>query len=246
MIPEVIFIVPYRDRKTHYNFFRKHMKSVMEDFPPFYHRICFVHQRDSRPFNRGAIKNIGFLAMKKEYPENYKDITFVFNDIDTMPFEKNMLNYKTSPGVIKHFYGFKFALMSVVSILGSDFEKINGFPNFWAWGYEDNELQRRVLMHKELTIDRSVFFEILSQDFIHFQHGFMRDANLKEQQRYNEKSPEGLLDIVQLKYSFDVEEDMIQVDYFETGTVPHSSFYKSINVMIPPVNETRKIKMLFN
>ena len=247
--PEVIFIVPYRDRQTHCTFFRKHMKSVMEDFPPFYYRICFVHQRDNRPFNRGALKNIGFLAMKKAYPADYKEITFVFNDIDTMPFVKDHLHYKTTPGVVKHFYGFRFALGGVVSLLGSDFEKINGFPNFWAWGYEDNELQRRVLMHKqEMTIDRSEFYDILSQDFIHLQHGFMREANFKEKQRYGNKSLEGILDITQEKYILDEENDMIHVDYFETGTEPIHSLYATFNCMFESgieQSKNRKMKMFF-
>lgn len=244
MIPEVIFIVPYRDRQTHLTFFRKHMKSIMEDFPPFYYRICFVHQRDNRPFNRGAIKNIGFLAMKKEYPENYKDITFVFNDIDTMPFEKDTIHYKTTAGVVKHFYGFQFALGGVVSIVGSDFEKINGFPNYWAWGYEDNELQRRVKLDKDMKIDRSEFYEILCKEFIHFQHGFMREANLKEKQRFNEKSLEGLSSISLETYVS--EDDMIHVDHFDTGTVPNKSLDSTFNCMFEVVNDQRKkMKMIF-
>ena len=47
-------------------------------------------------FNRGATKNIGFLAMK--YPDTYKQITFVFNDVDTIPNKKNLFNYKTRKG----------------------------------------------------------------------------------------------------------------------------------------------------
>jgi hypothetical protein len=154
MPPKYIFIIPYRDREQHLHFFNRQMKYVLEDIPKEDYEIYFLHQCDVRKFNRGAMKNIGFLAIRDKYPNDYKNITLVFNDIDTMPFEKNVLNYKTVPGVIKHFYGYKFALGGIVSITGDDFEKMNGFPNFWAWGYEDNSLQNRAT-RLNFIIDRS-------------------------------------------------------------------------------------------
>ena len=48
--------------------------------------------------------------MRDKYPQEYKNITFVFNDIDTIPHRKNLFDYETKPGIIKHFYGFKHAL----------------------------------------------------------------------------------------------------------------------------------------
>ena len=217
MPPDIIFIIPYRDRDMHRSFYRKHMKSILEDLPEESYRTFFVHQRDNQPFNRGAIKNIGFLAMKQEYPEDYKRITFVFNDIDVMPFEKKQILYKTSEGIVKHFYGFNFALGGIVSITGSDFEKLNGYPNFWSWGWEDNELQRRAELNG-LHIDRSTFYQILSKDFIHYHHGAYREVNPDEKRRYSMKTTEGILDIKLNKFA--IEGDMIQVDSFSTGTIP--------------------------
>ena len=107
-IPNIIFIVPYRDREQHYLFFSRHMKMILEDVSNY--RILYIHQTDKREFNRGAMKNIGFIVVKHLYPEHYKNITLVFNDVDTMPFTKNFLNYETKNGNIKHFYGFNFTL----------------------------------------------------------------------------------------------------------------------------------------
>ena len=138
VVPKLAFIVPYRDRKEHLTFFSVYMKHVLSVYDPKDYIVRFVHQKDARPFNRGGMKNIGFLAIKNEYPDDYQNITFVFNDVDTVPYDKNVIQYETRAGIVKHFYGVQFALGGIFSIKGADFEKTNGFPNLWAWGGEDN------------------------------------------------------------------------------------------------------------
>lgn len=234
MTPEIVFIIPYRDRERHRTFFRNHMKNILEDQKEGSYRLFFVHQRGNQPFNRGAVKNIGFLAMKKEYPDDYKTITFVFNDIDVMPFEKNMISYRTNPGVVKHFYGFYFALGGIVSITGGDFEDINGFPNFWAWGWEDNELHKRV-ESRGLYIDRSTFFEILSKDFIHLHHGSAREVNPNEKRRYILSTAEGIRDVRLNDYR--IEGDMIELHSFTTGTNPRPD----TNEVMDLVDKTKNV-----
>ena len=56
-----IFIVPYRNRAGQLNVFLNHMKYLLEDISQNEYRIYIVHQVDNRPFNRGAMRNIGFL-----------------------------------------------------------------------------------------------------------------------------------------------------------------------------------------
>ena len=214
--PKVIFVVPYRDRVKQQTFFRKHMHYILEDTPKEDYKIYFVHQKDTRGFNRGAMKNIGFLAMKDKYPDTYKNITFVFNDVDTMPMVKDEFVYATKPGIIKHFYGFRYALGGIVSITGEDFERINGFPNFWGWGYEDNVFQTRAEKNN-IVIDRSKFYPLLDKNVIHLQDGFIRIVNDKEAKRYHWGTHEGFRDIRGLTY--DVEDDMVNVTAFESATV---------------------------
>jgi hypothetical protein len=242
-IPSIIFIIPYRNRENHLLFFRRYIQYLLEDYDPTSYEIFFIHQRDNRSFNRGAMKNIGFIAMKNKYPNHYKNITFVFNDIDTLPFKKNILPYKTGPGIIKHFYGFQFTLGGIVSITGGDFETLNGFPNFWSWGYEDNELQRRALANS-ITIDRSIYFPIFDDNIIQFHHGLLREVNPVEKKRYTLNTTEGIVDIQHLQYT--VEKDMIHVDHFTTGVIPTPNITYSITSGEPLKHIKRKMSMRIN
>jgi hypothetical protein len=221
-IPKIIFIVPYRDREQQKEFFMNHMKMVLSHIPQSEYKIFFSHQMDTRDFNRGAVKNIGFLAMKEKYPNDYKNITFVFNDIDTMPYTKNFFNYETTEGVVKHFYGYEFALGGIVSIKGSDFEKISGFPNLWTWGYEDNLLQKRVL-EANLKIDRSQFYPLMDKNVFQMKDGLIRIVNRKEYDRVINNTKEGIQSIRDLNYTIDKIDDIysyINITNFSTEIIP--------------------------
>jgi hypothetical protein len=218
IIPKLVFIIPYRDREEQKKFYQRHMKTILEDTPESDYKIFFIHQNDKRNFNRGAIKNIGFLYVRNVYPNDYKNITIVFNDVDIMPLNKNFIDYKTTRGVIKHFYGFTFTLGGIVSITGADFEAINGFPNFWAWGYEDNALQHRAI-RKGIHIDRSRFYPIMDKNFIILHDGTTRVVNKNEFDRYVKSTLEGINSINRLSYTIDqTDNTLININTFETGT----------------------------
>jgi len=249
VVPKIIFIVPYRDRSLQQEFFARHMTKLLEDMNPREYKIYYAHQKDEREFNRGAMKNIGFLAARTEYPDDYKNITFVFNDIDTMPFTKNFLNYETAHGVVKHFYGFKFALGGIVSIKGGDFEKVNGFPNFWAWGYEDNLLQKRV-QTAGLTIDRSQFYPIMDQNILQTKDGLNRLVNRSEFDQYLNSTAEGLDSITGLSYHINPDTGFLDITAFETGreaSTPTNETYDLRNggqpfklTTVPPSSRRRR------
>ena len=200
-VPKLIFIVPYRDRERQKHHFSIYMKYIMEDYNKDDYEIYYSHQTDSRMFNRGATKNIGFLVMKEKYPNDYKNITFVFNDVDTLPTMKNIFDYITYPGTVKHFYGFTFALGGIVSINGGDFEKCNGFPNNWGWGLEDNALNNRALQHS-LIINRDQFCPCHSKNVIHLHDDPTRVVNTREPLAYvNNNLTDNLDSISNLYYS---------------------------------------------
>ena len=197
-IPKRVFIVPYRNRVQHKFFFSKYMSFILEDCDDY--EIYFSHQCDARTFNRGASKNIGFLAIKEKYPENYKDITLIFNDVDTIPFNK-IFDYQTTEGVVKHYYGYKYALGGIVVMKGIDFEKINGFPCYWGWGMEDNVLQKRC-SNAGLKIDRNVFYNIGSPEILQLFDGISRIISKKDPWRMDkDNGVDGLRTIHKLEYS---------------------------------------------
>lgn len=214
-IPKLVFIIPYRNRPQHKFFFSNYLKTIMEDRTDY--EVYFSNQCDSRAFNRGATKNIGFLAIKNKYPNDYQNITFIFNDIDTIPFA-SIFNYETTNGIVKHFYGFEYALGGIVSITGHDFELTNGYPNFWGWGMEDTVLQKRCELIG-LTIDRSQFYAIGSSEVLHLFDGVSRIINGKDSVRAtNDNGIDGIKTIGKLNYSID-EQSINPLDNIYTTSI---------------------------
>ena len=198
--PKMIFIVPYRNREEQQHFFLHYMKYILEDINDEDYKIWFIHQCDERIFNRGAMKNIGFLAAKDMYPHDYLKISYVFHDVDVVPYKKNMLTYQTIPGVVKHFYGFEYALGGIVSILGIDFERVNGFPSYWGWALEDNCLQKRCLQ-RYLKLDRDVFYKIGDHHILHLFDELKKPYCNSNTRRYiDDNGEDGISSITSLHY----------------------------------------------
>lgn len=231
---DLIFIIPYRNREQHKSYFDRHMKYILEDEKNY--DIIFVHQKDNRLFNRGAMKNIGFIYAKEKYPDNYKEITFVFNDIDTLPYKKNLLNYRTKKNIIKHFYGFEFCLGGIFSITGYDFEKVNGFPCFWNWGLEDNSIYLRAL-EKKIKVDRSTFYRLGDMNILHLIDGLTKLAN-KRKLTYKELKNvnDGYKEISNISYT--LNKDMLDVENFDCNTLN----IEPLKLEIGKINNQLKIK----
>ena len=243
--PKIVFVVPYRDREHHLKFFSVYMKHIMSDYDPSTYEIYIVHQKDGRPFNRGGMKNIGFLAVKEKYPNEYQDMTFVFNDVDTVPYDKGIIQYETRAGIVKHFYGVKFALGGIFSIKGGDFEQTNGFPNFWAWGGEDNYMQHRVVQ-SGLKIDRRGFFPLQHPNILQMVEGIMRTISRSEAEMvFYKTTNDGLYTIQNLNYKEEqssrstnaVDFRYIHVSHFDCAYSHASNTYEQQNI-----HEEKRIK----
>jgi N-terminal region of glycosyl transferase group 7/N-terminal domain of galactosyltransferase len=215
--PDVIFIIPYRDRAEQLETWKEQMKPMLKSLN---YQVLVVNQKDDREFNRGAIKNIGFLYVKNKYPNTYGSITLVFNDVDTYPSTPDTIpNYLTSPGVIKHFYGYKHALGGIVSVNAKDFETLNGFPNYWAWGFEDNMLNNRANRAPGIQIDRSVFYPINSPQIHQDKTNPIRKINMAEFRRFTNNHPEGITSISLSRASTTpMEENIYMVNVYDFST----------------------------
>ena len=230
--PTIVFIVPYRNRQVHKDIFDAKMNDViLSDKPQEYFKICYVNQADNNNFNRGAMKNIGFLIVKKMYPNSYQNITLVFNDVDTTPNNSETIpNYETTPGVVKHFFGYKHALGGIISIKAGDFESINGFPNYWSWGFEDNMLNKRVL-RAGYEIDRSVFYNV--GDINNIQQlptTNMRVVNSGEFDRYSRNIDEGIQSIHGINYSYDETTNLFNIYKFSTEYMINPKLNKDFDI----------------
>ena len=217
--PDIVFIVPFRNRAPQKKVFESVMPLLLVDYN---YKILFIHQKDSRPFNRGAMKNLGFIYVQRLWPNAYKKMTLVFHDIDYMSHYKDQFNYTTKKGVVKHFFGYKWTLGGIVSINAEDFEKTNGFPNIWTWGLEDNILQKRCIK-AGLNADRSNFLQGGRDEdqLITLWHGWNRLIDPSIQAKWKAHSNiDGITIIKNIQYNVEnIKEnvDIVHITHFKTG-----------------------------
>ena len=167
------------------------------------------------------------------YPDDYKNITFVFNDIDTLPIRKNTLDYITKKNEVKHFYGFNYALGGIFSIKGEDFEKINGFPNNWGWGLEDNAINDRVLENK-ITINRNNFYSIKSNKFFQNNNTNKRVVNNSEPGKYKRKQLNDNLNTIN-NIDYKIEKNIEICN--DNNTNDYMININQFNTLVDPKNE---------
>jgi hypothetical protein len=240
-----IFIVPYRNRLQHKEFFTRYMNHILEDYDKNEYEIIFAHQNNNLPFNRGSMKNIGFLYAKQKY-SYYKDINFIFNDVDTVPYTKGLLNYDVETNVIKHYYGFNFALGGIFSIKGGDFEKIDGFPNLWSWGFEDSVIYERALKNN-ITVDRSQFYKIGDHHILHLLDEFSKNVLRKNFSLFtNKQINDGLKSLTDIEFNWNEETNMLDINkHNSVHSLQDNNYISTLNITQPKPNQNRFRHMIF-
>ena len=92
--PKRVFIVPYRNRLQQKFFFCNQMNFILEGQTDY--EILFVHQTDSRSFNRGAMKNIVWIKIWRYLFWRYLFWRYLFHIINII-LNYNKYYFKYSP-----------------------------------------------------------------------------------------------------------------------------------------------------
>jgi len=141
---DTIIIIPYRNRKTHIEYFIKNSVPILQKELPNSKLVIIEQDWNNNLFNRGCLLNIGV----KEYQDNSKYI--ITHDVDINPLYKSVVElYKpdTDNNNIRGIYNLSSncdTLGGIIKMKTDTFIKINGFPNdIWGWGAEDIALKHR-------------------------------------------------------------------------------------------------------
>ena len=210
------FIVPYRDRQSDLTQFRAYFDKLCAAKPLWAAgvKLLIVEQADRRPFNRGALKNIGALHVSSLGNGNP---TLVFHDVDTIPRYPLSIDYGANPGEVNHIYGNDDALGGIFAVKLYDFFHAGGFPNLWGWGYEDNVMTAR-MRKAGVAIDRS--HKIRLTDYTRIARLDLasqpptRDVCLKSLKSVRKGTCDGLIHLSNIRTS--IEESFLKVHRFQS------------------------------
>ncbi|XP_070395910.1 beta-1,4-galactosyltransferase 4-like [Dermacentor albipictus] len=144
----VAVVVPYRDRSEHLDLFLQHMHLFLQR-QQLQYGMFVVEQSERHAFNRAKLFNIGFTEALAR--DSY--CCFVFHDVDLLPIDaRNLYRCERFPRHLSSAIDvFRFVLPypdlfgGAVAVRADQFHELNGFSNeFFGWGGEDDDLQRRI------------------------------------------------------------------------------------------------------
>lgn len=167
-------IIPYRDREEHL----KILLSVLTKKYSSGLDIIVIHQDDNLPFNRGFLFNV-VLDFYQKY--NY----YIFHDVDLIP--TDIVDYLQPFPVPTHLScyceQFNYRLLDdkdyksshmfggVVAMSRDHFLHIGGYcDKYFGWGYEDNDLFRRIMTKIKIFDRKPWTYTSLNHDRSHETH----------------------------------------------------------------------------
>jgi hypothetical protein len=194
------FIIPYRNRKEHLDEFIKRFSDMLKD-KDIDVQFYVVHQIHPGPFNRGAMNNIGFLEFCKVRPDGM----FIFHDVDTYPTYWGSIPYEVEKGAFKRPVINSTPnnnLGLICTCWKEEYEKTNGFPNYWGWGSEDSSLYYRA-KKLNIPIDESSKIRFTDTKYVinheHFrgnQHFFAaQNGDIQKKEMQTGDTTNGLSDL---------------------------------------------------
>jgi len=181
------FIIPYRNRKEHLQEFIQRFTGYLEGKDIDAH-FYVIHQITPGGFNRGAMLNIGFLEVCKIRPDGL----FIFHDVDTYPTAWGSIQYNAKPGTFRHpvLNSSPNNLGLICSCWKTEYERLNGFPNYTGWGSEDDALYYRATK-QGIPIDehRAVSYQdisvVINRD--HSRKNYYQDMKINSDKFLQEK-----------------------------------------------------------
>jgi hypothetical protein len=178
MMKRLAIIVPYRDRQQHLDQFVPHMRAYFARDKldkAIDYQVFVVEQERGLPFNRGALKNAGFLLAEAQsdyccfhdidYLPIWADYSFaevptpiVWYGAEERPIAPGRTN-KVAKHNLEHFFG------GALIVPNGIFRAVNGYSNdFWGWGYEDEDIRMRFAVADIATDRRKGTFLPLAHD----------------------------------------------------------------------------------
>ncbi|WP_207461656.1 galactosyltransferase-related protein [Azospirillum sp. SYSU D00513] len=169
-------VVPYRDREAHLRLFLPRVTAYFAALPrPIDYRVTVVEQEAGLPFNRGALKNVGFLL-----GEGWSGYSCL-HDVDYLPLEADYSRVEVPTPILGHGVekrpvapgrsdrtvttDVEQTMGGVLLMPNQVFRQIDGYSNqYWGWGYEDFDFSLRIRARNLPTGRRMGRFEPLDHD----------------------------------------------------------------------------------
>lgn len=151
----VAIIVPMRHRWYQFQQVLINLLMILRKQQLCY-QIFVIEQNRKEKFNRGKLRNIGFVEAWKRFRFD----CVIFHDADVIPInaqipygcdpDTRLQPVHLSSAMDRHGYKLLYPKLAggVLKMTPEHFVRINGYSNlYWVWGGEDDDLYRRIILH---------------------------------------------------------------------------------------------------